>query len=63
MDEPEMKIIDVFICKLRKKLEKLAEGDSSGHVTVYDSLDHEISGVSQHQGAKARSPSQASTAL
>lgn len=22
MDEPEMKIIDVFICKLRKKIEK-----------------------------------------
>jgi two-component system cell cycle response regulator CtrA len=27
MDEPEVKIIDVFICKLRKKIEKLsAEG-------------------------------------
>jgi hypothetical protein len=24
----------------------------SGHVTVYDSLDHEISGVSQQQGSK-----------
>ncbi len=24
MDEPELKIIDVFICKLRKKLQKAA---------------------------------------
>lgn len=28
MDEPEVKIIDVFICKLRKKLEKALGGDS-----------------------------------
>jgi len=28
MDEPEVKIIDVFICKLRKKLEKAMGGDS-----------------------------------
>jgi two-component system cell cycle response regulator CtrA len=28
MDEPEVKIIDVFICKLRKKLEEAADGDS-----------------------------------
>jgi two-component system cell cycle response regulator CtrA len=27
MDEPELKIIDVFICKLRKKLEKFAQED------------------------------------
>jgi two-component system cell cycle response regulator CtrA len=26
MDEPELKIIDVFICKLRKKLAASAEG-------------------------------------
>ena len=26
MDEPELKIIDVFICKLRKKLANAAEG-------------------------------------
>ncbi len=26
MDEPEMKIIDVFICKLRKKLAKASQG-------------------------------------
>jgi two-component system cell cycle response regulator CtrA len=24
MDEPEVKIIDVFICKLRKKIEKIS---------------------------------------
>jgi two-component system cell cycle response regulator CtrA len=29
MDEPEVKIIDVFICKLRKKIEKL-NGDAGG---------------------------------
>ena len=28
MDEPEPKIIDVFICKLRKKISKVAGGDS-----------------------------------
>lgn len=28
MDEPEVKIIDVFICKLRKKLEEAAGGDN-----------------------------------
>jgi two-component system, cell cycle response regulator CtrA len=28
MDEPELKIIDVFICKLRKKLSMACEGDN-----------------------------------
>ncbi|RWR31320.1 response regulator transcription factor [Sinirhodobacter populi] len=28
MDEPELKIIDVFICKLRKKLSEATEGDN-----------------------------------
>jgi two-component system, cell cycle response regulator CtrA len=28
MDEPEVKIIDVFICKLRKKLAQATEGDN-----------------------------------
>ncbi len=28
MDEPELKIIDVFICKLRKKLEVATDGDN-----------------------------------
>jgi two-component system cell cycle response regulator CtrA len=28
MDEPEAKIIDVFICKLRKKLQDAADGDN-----------------------------------
>ena len=28
MDEPELKIIDVFICKLRKKLDKATGGDN-----------------------------------
>ena len=27
MDEPELKIIDVFICKLRKKLAQATGGD------------------------------------
>ena len=26
MDEPEIKIIDVFVCKLRKKLSKISGG-------------------------------------
>lgn len=28
MDEPELKIIDVFVCKLRKKLAKATDGDN-----------------------------------
>tara|TARA_B100000282_G_scaffold192176_1_gene140166 strand:- start:1588 stop:2352 length:765 start_codon:yes stop_codon:yes gene_type:complete len=28
MDEPEVKIIDVFICKLRKKIQDVADGDN-----------------------------------
>jgi two-component system cell cycle response regulator CtrA len=28
MDEPEVKIIDVFICKLRKKIEEMTDGDN-----------------------------------
>lgn len=28
MDEPELKIIDVFICKLRKKLAKATGGEN-----------------------------------
>jgi two-component system cell cycle response regulator CtrA len=28
MDEPELKIIDVFICKLRKKLAEATGGDT-----------------------------------
>ncbi len=28
MDEPEVKIIDVFICKLRKKIENINDGES-----------------------------------
>jgi len=28
MDEPELKIIDVFICKLRKKLSTATEGEN-----------------------------------
>ncbi len=28
MDEPEVKIIDVFICKLRKKIESINDGES-----------------------------------
>jgi two-component system cell cycle response regulator CtrA len=28
MDEPELKIIDVFICKLRKKLSSACGGDN-----------------------------------
>jgi two-component system cell cycle response regulator CtrA len=28
MDEPELKIIDVFICKLRKKLAQATNGDN-----------------------------------
>jgi len=27
MDEPELKIIDVFVCKLRKKLSQASEGE------------------------------------
>jgi two-component system cell cycle response regulator CtrA len=32
MDEPEVKIIDVFICKLRKKLAQAGAGELIGTV-------------------------------
>ena len=32
MDEPEMKIIDVFVCKLRKKLAQAGGGNLIGTV-------------------------------
>ena len=32
MDEPELKIIDVFICKLRKKLQKATGQDYIGTI-------------------------------
>jgi two-component system cell cycle response regulator CtrA len=32
IDEPEMKIIDVFVCKLRKKLARVGAGDVIGTV-------------------------------
>jgi two-component system cell cycle response regulator CtrA len=35
MDEPEIKIIDVFICKLRKKLAKISEGRDDYIETVW----------------------------
>jgi two-component system, cell cycle response regulator CtrA len=35
MDEPEVKIIDVFICKLRKKIEKISGDGSSCIETVW----------------------------
>ena len=31
MDEPELKIIDVFVCKLRKKLSEAMEGENYIH--------------------------------
>jgi two-component system cell cycle response regulator CtrA len=32
MDEPELKIIDVFVCKIRKKLAAVGLGDFIGTV-------------------------------
>ena len=31
MDKPELKIIDVFVCKLRKKLSEAMEGENYIH--------------------------------
>jgi len=31
MDEPELKIIDVFVCKLRKKIQSATKGDNYIH--------------------------------
>ncbi len=50
MDEPEMKIIDVFICKLRKKLAAAGAGDVIGTVwgrgyTVRDQPAHTVPSV------------------
>ena len=35
MDEPEVKIIDVFICKLRKKIDKLSPDGGACIETVW----------------------------
>jgi len=51
MDEPELKIIDVFICKLRKKLCE-ATGEDTNIETVWGRgyvLKDPISGVNQTQ--------------
>jgi two-component system cell cycle response regulator CtrA len=54
MDEPEMKIIDVFICKLRKKLAIAGAGDMIGTVwgrgyMVRDQSTQTIHGVAMAQ--------------
>jgi two-component system, cell cycle response regulator CtrA len=35
LDEPEQKIIDVFVCKLRKKIARVTGGDDTGIRTVW----------------------------
>jgi two-component system cell cycle response regulator CtrA len=32
MDEPEMKIVDVFVCKLRRKLDRVGAGGMIGTI-------------------------------
>ena len=66
MDEPELKIIDVFVCKLRKKLSIATAGDNyietvwgRGYVLRDPPADAESSNASRHEpvavaaGAKA----------
>ena len=35
MDEPELKIIDVFVCKVRKKLAQAAGGEHYGAAAIF----------------------------
>jgi len=63
MDEPEMKIIDVFICKLRKKLSLAGAGNIIGTVwgrgyTIRDAVSIR---ATQTQTSSARSTSFLST--
>jgi two-component system cell cycle response regulator CtrA len=60
MDEPEMKIIDVFICKLRKKLAQAGAGNligtvwGRGSMMREPSLDRDQDSVTTETGAPLR---------
>lgn len=51
MDEPEVKIIDVFICKLRKKLQEAADGDN--YIETVWGRGYVLRDPQQDQGKKA----------
>jgi two-component system cell cycle response regulator CtrA len=65
MDEPELKIIDIFICKLRKKIKKAIQA-SMGLVTDKDMPDLEKNGYVETvwgRGYVLRDPEDAKQAL
>lgn len=54
MDEPELKIIDVFICKLRKKLSTATDGENYIETVWgrgYVLRDPEVVGAQSHRMA------------
>ena len=60
MDEPELKIIDVFVCKLRKKMAQATEGENyietvwgRGYVLRDQPTPEHGSARNQHQGVPA----------
>ena len=48
MDEPELKIIDVFICKLRKRLANASNGKS--YIETGAAVNRNTSMVDDHTG-------------
>ena len=52
MDEPELKIIDVFICKLRKKLAQATGGES--HIETVWGRGYVLRGPEVHDRANQK---------
>jgi two-component system cell cycle response regulator CtrA len=60
MDEPEVKIIDVFICKIRKKLETASPGEH--FIETVWGRGYRLRNPQENEGALT-SPSEASLLL
>ncbi len=60
MDEPELKIIDVFVCKLRKKLANATQGDN--YIETVWGRGYVLRDPHEDAGALPRTPQQAQQA-
>ena len=60
MDEPELKIIDVFVCKLRKKLANATQGDN--YIETVWGRGYVLRDPHEDAGALPRAPQQAQQA-
>src|SRR5690606_5998427 len=60
MDEPEVKIIDVFICKLRKKIEDMTSGEN--YIETVWGRGYVLRDPSESGGAAKAAPGKAANA-